>query len=334
MKKYCDICYKEVNTKIITKEEHYLVYGEDIVINANVRICENCGEELFDEELDNSTLVRAYNEYRRRHKLLLPEEIKQIREQYGMSQRGFAKLLNWGDKTIRRYENGSLQDKAHNSILIFLREPLNMKQYLLDNEVDLSDSQKEKLELRIDSLVENGSKDTIGRRLINYYFQMNPNIKNGFKTFDFEKFCAVILFYANKSKELLKVKALKLLNYSDMVYYKENGVSITGAEYVHLPFGPVPRNYDMLFGAMTSQNLIDVSVVYENNFEKHQIVPKNQDYINILNGDEIEVLERVYEKFKDYGSMDISNYSHNEKGYQMTKDNEVISYAYAKDITL
>lgn len=334
MKKYCDICDKEFNTKIITKQEHYTVYGEDIVITAKVRVCENCGEELFDEELDNSTLIRVYNEYRKRHKLLLPEEIKQIREQYSMSQRGFARLLNWGDKTVRRYENGSLQDKAHNSILLFLREPLNMKQYLLDNEVNLSDNEKKKLELRIDTLIENGNKDKAGKRLINYYFQMNPSIKNGFKTFDFEKFYAVILFFASKGKELLKVKVLKLLNYSDMLYYKENGVSITGTEYVHLPFGPVPKNYDMLFGVMTSQNLIDINVSYENGFEKHQIVPKNQDYRKILNDDEIDVLERVYDKYKNYGSMEISNYSHNEKGYKMTKDNEVISYAYAKDIAL
>lgn len=47
------------------------------------------------QELDSATLVSAYNEYRRRHKLLLPEEIKKIREQYGLSQRSFAKLLNW-----------------------------------------------------------------------------------------------------------------------------------------------------------------------------------------------------------------------------------------------
>ena len=63
-------------------------------------MCAECGEELFCEKLDSATLVNAYNEYRRRHKLLLPEEIKKIREQYGLSQRSFAKLLNWGDKTI------------------------------------------------------------------------------------------------------------------------------------------------------------------------------------------------------------------------------------------
>ena len=31
---------------------------------------------------------------------------------------------------------------------------------------------------------------------------------------------------------------------------------------------------------------------------------------------------------------EISNYSHNEKGYKETKKGEIISYAYAKDIEL
>lgn len=110
---------KEVETTIVTKKESYNVCGEMIDVNAQVLVCAECGEELFSEELDNATLINAYNEYRRRHKLLLPEEIKEIRQQYGLSQRGFSKLLNWGDKTICRYENGSLQDRAHNSLLIF-----------------------------------------------------------------------------------------------------------------------------------------------------------------------------------------------------------------------
>ena len=75
MRKYCEKCGKEVDTKIITKNETYEVYGECIEIDAQVLVCAACGEEFYSEELDNATLVRAYNEYRRRHKLLLPEEI-------------------------------------------------------------------------------------------------------------------------------------------------------------------------------------------------------------------------------------------------------------------
>ena len=108
--------------------------------------------DLFDEELDNATLIKVYNEYRQRHKLLLPEEIKSIREQYGLSQRGFSRLLGWGDKTIFRYENGSLQDKAHDTILTFLRCPENMQSYISDNETNLNEKQKNKLLESIEKL--------------------------------------------------------------------------------------------------------------------------------------------------------------------------------------
>ena len=130
MKKYCEECGREVETKIITKKEVYTVLGDDIEVQAQVLVCADCNEEFYCEELDNATLVNAYNVYRKRHKLLLPDEIKQIRELYGLSQRSFSKLLNWGDKTIHRYENGSIQDKAHNTLLLFLRNHKNMKAYL------------------------------------------------------------------------------------------------------------------------------------------------------------------------------------------------------------
>ena len=152
MRKYCEECGREVETKVITKRESYDVCGESIEVDSQILVCAECGEEFYCEELDNATLIRAYNEYRRRHKLLLPEEIKKIREQYGLSQRSFAKLLNWGDKTICRYENGSIQDKAHNSLLLFLREPENMRTYLTENEIVLDERQKAKLLDTVDKL--------------------------------------------------------------------------------------------------------------------------------------------------------------------------------------
>jgi len=36
-------------------------------------------------------------------------------------------------------------------------------------------------------------------------------------------------------------------------------------------------------------------------------------------------VERVYLKFKDFGSVDISKYLHKEKGYSSTKTGEIIS---------
>lgn len=333
MKKYCDECGKEVETKIINKKEAYNVCGEVIEIDAQVLVCTACGEEFFSEELDNATLISAYNEYRRRHKLLLPEEIKKIREQYGLSQRSFAKLLNWGDKTICRYENGSIQDKAHNSLLLFLREPENMRTFLTENEVALNARQLNKLLETVEKLEQNEEYRS-SRRFFNRFFAGVPSEENGFRAFDYEKFCAMVLFFANKSTELLKTKLMKLLNYSDMIFYKENGISISGARYAHFPYGPVPENFDILLGTMAADHIAHIEVFYDNGYEKHQVIPEEDIPEGVLSEDELEVLERIYQKFANYGSVDISNYSHKEKGYHATRKGEIISYVYAKDIEL
>lgn len=333
MRKYCEECGKEVETRIITKIESYDVCGETIEVEAQVLVCTECGEEFYSEELDNTTLLRAYYEYRRRHKLLLPEEIKRIREQYGLSQRSFAKLLNWGDKTICRYENGSIQDKAHNSLLLFLRDPENMRTYLTENEVAFNERQKEKLLAIVENLEQN-EEYRAGRRFFNLFFTNVPCEENGYRAFDYDKFCAMVLFFAHRSTELLKTKLMKLLNYSDMIYYKENGISISGVRYAHLPYGPVPENFDILLGMMAADHIAHIEVFYDNGYEKHQVIPEEEMPEGVLSENELVVLEKIYNKFESFGSVDISNYSHKEKGYMETQKGDIISYAYAKDIDL
>lgn len=333
MMDYCEVCGREVETKIITQKEIFNVCGEDIEVDAQVMVCAECGEELFNEELDSATLINAYNEYRRRHKLLLPEEIRKIREQYGLSQRSFAKLLNWGDKTIRRYENGAVQDRAHNSLLIFLREPENMRTYLTENEVALDEKQVVKLLDTVDKL-EQDTDFRVGRRYFDLFFSRIPCEENGFKGFDYEKLCAMVLFFAHKSAGLLKTKLMKLLNYSDMIFYKENGVSISGLKYAHLPYGPVPDNFDMILGKMAADHIAHIEVFYDGSYENHQVIPECDVPEGILSDEEIEVLTRIYEKFKNFGSAEISSYSHRETGYNATKTGQIISYSYAVDINL
>ena len=234
---------------------------------------------------------------------------------------------------ICRYENGSVQDKAHNSLLLFLRNPENMRTYLMENEIAIDEKQKIRLLDTVEKL-ENNAEYRAERVFFKKIFSKVPCEENGFKGFDYEKLCAMVLFFAHKSPELLKTKLMKLLNYSDMIYYKENGVSMSGLRYAHLPYGPVPENFDILFGRMSIDNIAHIEVIYENGYEKHQVIPEKAIPDNILSAEELEVLDRIYDKFKDFGSVEISNYSHKEKGYSATKQGEIISYSYAKNIQL
>lgn len=186
---------------------------------------------------------------------------------YGLSQRAFSKLLNWGDKTIPRYENGSIQDKAHNSILMFLKEPLNMKTYLKENETSLNEKQLLKLDKILENLI-NDTREEKTIQFLNSYFYTQPNIENGFKSFDYLKFAAMIIFFSNKDNELLKTKLMKLLNYSDMIYFKNNSLSISGTRYLHLPYGPVPEKFDILLERLQEDKIIKINIEYNGMYEK------------------------------------------------------------------
>lgn len=128
---YCPNCNSEVESVERIVSETYPVKGEDITIAAHVKFCMCCNQDIWDDELDAQNLLNAFAEYRKKHNLLQPAEIRKIREKYGLSQVAFARVLGLGDKTIARYENGSIADAAQNNLIELMRQPSNFK-VLLD----------------------------------------------------------------------------------------------------------------------------------------------------------------------------------------------------------
>lgn len=61
--KFCESCNKNVQTNIIKKKETYSVKGTDITVIANVMVCAECGEEIFNEALDQATLIDVFEKY-------------------------------------------------------------------------------------------------------------------------------------------------------------------------------------------------------------------------------------------------------------------------------
>lgn len=330
---YCERCGKEVVTDIIERRETYTVCGEEFEVDAHVKVCVECGEEIFCEQLDANTLLSAYNAYRSRHGLLFPQEIKKIREQYGLSQKDFGKLLNCKEKTIRRYENGAVQQAGHDRLLRFLSDAENMKIYLAENETGLDDMQKQQM---LDTIagMEKSSDSGLEEKYMDLCFTTVPCKENGFKGFDYDKLCAMVLFFADQGTALLKTKLMKLLHYADMIFYKEHGISMSGLRYVHCPYGPVPEHFDFLIGKLEKDHIAHIEVSYADQYELHKVIGDKKIPDGILKEEELAVLHLVYDRFRNFGSVEISEYSHQEKGYVSTKQGEVISYDYAKEIDL
>mgnify|MGYP001591153608 CR=1 FL=1 len=152
MKTYCPKCENLKDFKIKSKTEIYSVKREEIKIRANVAFCADCGRELFNKELDKENLNLAYSIYRKKHNLLSPLEIANIRKKYSLSQRSLGKFLEWGEITINRYETGGIQDPVHNEVLNFILDPKNMKNLFEKNNQFLSKGARERLKNKIDEV--------------------------------------------------------------------------------------------------------------------------------------------------------------------------------------
>jgi len=130
---FCPVCKKDQDYEIRKETETYPVKNEPVTIEANVTYCSVCGEKIWNQEIDDVNLKAAFRIYREKHGLLQPEEIKRIRDKYALSQVAFAQILGLGEKTIARYEAGSLQDSAPNNLILLAGYPDAFKILLKKN---------------------------------------------------------------------------------------------------------------------------------------------------------------------------------------------------------
>lgn len=123
MRAFCPHCEVERDLDLISTSRDYEICGDSISILVEELKCEECGNAFDPPDLTYDPLDIAYREYRRKHQMLQPEEIKELRKSLGITQQEFANLLGWGGATLSRYENGALQDDAHDTMLRLLRDP-------------------------------------------------------------------------------------------------------------------------------------------------------------------------------------------------------------------
>jgi putative zinc finger/helix-turn-helix YgiT family protein len=328
------ITCKHENCRVIQKEETYPVLGENTTIVANVKVCEDCGEEILDFELDEENLRRAYKKYKKNHALMTAEEISNLRKKYGISQRTLAALIGCSQATVVRYESGSIQNNTHNSIMHMLLKPENMAEILEMKEDELS--KKEITTIRNALAHMDTPEVKLSGMLDNFsdYLYIKADQFSGFKEFDYYKYVEMIRYFAGKVRgNLYKTKLFKLLWYADMYFFREYTKSMSGMNYVHYPYGPVPKNYSLILGLMEKTGAINISSV-DNPHGSGEVIKANVNYETerALSDEEYEILEEVIKKFGSLSAETISKKSHEEKGYMDTHDMELISYTYAMEM--
>jgi putative zinc finger/helix-turn-helix YgiT family protein len=142
---YCIPCGEEREVLHEQRRTCFNVRGEEICLDLPVTECTVCHTEQVDPSFGRDPTEIAFDEYRRRHNLLMPAEIKAVREQYDLSQKSFAALLGMSEATVNRYEGGSVQEATHDNLIRACREPAFMQDLVARRGDQLSARQRRDL---------------------------------------------------------------------------------------------------------------------------------------------------------------------------------------------
>lgn len=328
MKNICPNCEKETNLTLRREKEVIEVRGEPIDVESEFYVCDECGEG-FENTRGYDSLEVAYQEYRNRHHMLQPNEIKEWRKNYGLTQKELSQILGWGGATLSRYENGALQVEAHEKVLRLAMEPHNLRKLLEESPQALSADKKERL---IKELTEAEEESCSFERMFEERFgNYEPDILSGYKRFDLAKLYNVILFFCRDGGQL-KTKLNKLMFYADFKHFKEYTVSMTGLRYVHLQFGPVPTAYDFFYAELVRDGLLNLDEVFVGQYIGENYVSNKEADFSCFSDTEIKVMSEVKEIFKKFSASEIKDFSHKEDAYMKTTEGEIIDYSFAASL--
>tara|TARA_B100000700_G_scaffold34458_1_gene33331 strand:- start:1622 stop:2650 length:1029 start_codon:yes stop_codon:yes gene_type:complete len=326
----CPYCEGLTSQDLIFKEEAYKVRGETFEVSHSFYVCSTCGGEIDNLEAPDP-LDEAYKLYRDKKGFVQPQKLIDFRNKYELTQKELSHMLGFGAVTLSRYENGALQSDAHNVALEMAMQPSSLLMLVKKNKGIFSTEKFEALLEQLDRECESiycSSSNEIYRQLDH----SGISEFSGYSKLQVNKIIELIVFMCSLSGAL-KTKLNKLMFYSDFIGFKKQTRSITGLHYVHLPYGPVPNNFDFVYAQLLKENIISKDeVCYPNGYVGENFISNREPDLSVFNEDELEVINFVREKFKDFTSTDITEYSHKEKAYLETSNKEAISYNYSKYI--
>ncbi|OMF28679.1 hypothetical protein BK133_18685 [Paenibacillus sp. FSL H8-0548] len=333
--RYCNECRCEREVQI-KEREALLTYGDESFSVIEVfAACMACGQEVSDEELDSLTLRRLQQAYELKH-TYHAEGIKKIRLYFGFTQPVFAKILNIGLSTLKRYERGgSSPDVTQMGIFKLLKyAPENMLKFYETNLLNLLPSEKEIVEKRFLELFGESEYERSCYHLFETIYKPFENsISNGDVHFHTNKFLNMILFFTQHG--VLKTKLMKLLWYSDFLHFKRFQSSISGVTYIHKPYGPVPKEYEAVLAYMESSGQIAILVEEgDDGYTRISITSQRQLQDEWFSPAEFQTLSEIVTYFESFGSREISDYAHRTSAWLETVDDQIIEYSYAGSIQL
>lgn len=267
--------------------------GEKFRVETEAMVCPECGYAALHASQIDAFATRLADKFRAKHGLLTSAQIRAIRNQLGMSQEEFAKYLNVGIASVKRWELGKVQDKSSDELI-------RLKSNLARAEQNVA----------LILFNQGGGADQF----------------SGGRNFSIIKLGQSMLFFLQKASErkipLGPLHVNKLCWYADAESYRHNGVTITGTRYARLPLGPVIDDYRRVFRELQRRGIIAAQGVDRlkalQPFRPEEFQP-----------DELRALKNIWDRFKGRLNKIVAE-SHEEKAWRQTGHAELISFKLVK----
>jgi putative zinc finger/helix-turn-helix YgiT family protein len=310
---------------------------ESFVVAYHFYLCEESDEQFTTTDIDDLNMAQLYNQYREKHNLPFPGEIKEIREKYGLPATKMSEILGFGINSYRNYEAGEVPSLANARLIQLASDPVKFNDLVeLSENIDLE--YKKKLQRRIAQLVEEQEDNMFSFEFQDYLLGENVSDRySGYKKPDLAKLTEMVIFFSEKL-EPWKTQLNKLLFYADFLMFKRSCYSMSGTRYRAINMGPVPNNYNSIFEYMVNNDDVDIDVTPFSDGVGEQFRARSDRRFNgeVFTDTELNILETVAERFKGVSTKKIIDYSHQEKAWiENEKGRNMISYKdYAFDLSI
>ncbi len=292
---------------------------EKYTVRVRYYVCEDTGEQFTTTEQDTLQFNDLYAQYRIRHGIPFPDEIKAIRKHYNLNYSQISRILGFGANQYAKYEAGEVPSESNGKMIAAIRDKEVLLSLLRGCKEVFQPSEYERILTSV--VISEEKRDEFWPLHQIVYCDNDRSLLNGYGNKSIPKLFDMVGYIVAKHGEVFPTKLNKLMFYSDFRNFRKTGQSISGLKYRALTFGPVPDHYDTIYD--------NVPNLDKNLIEAHGMVSTLLSFSLNSSFDELSetekaTIEEVVEKLRPMSVSKVIKESHKESCW---KDNS-LSYSY------
>lgn len=284
---------------------------EKFCVHVRYYVCEDTGEQFTTTGQDTLQFNDLYAQYRIKHGIPFPDEIKTIRQRYNLNYSQISRILGFGANQYAKYETGEVPSESNGKMIAAIKDKDVLLGLLKSCKAVFQNSEYDRI---LTSIVMSEEREDNYSPLHRIIFTDNSrSILNGYGNKSIAKLFAMVQYIVLNHGEVFPTKLNKLMFYSDFYNFRKNGQSISGLQYRALNFGPVPDHYATIYDNVPD---LDKKLIEAHDMVSTLFSYSKDSHFYELSEIEKESIDHVLCKLKPLNVSEIIEASHQENGWK------------------